>query len=706
MANKYWFGTGNWSSSTNWFLDDAHTTGTTQPSTSDDVYFTANSSTGTCTFTTGGVCNNLDMTGFKGYCAGSGSMTMYGDLIFSGNTTYSGTLTLGATTLFRNITSNGFILGALTVQPAVSAGYVLQDDLTTTGNITFTRGSFDTNDKNLQCNRFISTNTSNIRYLNLSSSSINLSQFNLTSPDNNLFFSGGTSTIHLNGGGSVQLNGGNRTFYNVWYDGSVNSASLNFNNTFYELRVIQQSTSQFNLTVSGDQTITNNLVLSGSTQQNRIYLSSNLDNIQRTITCNGTISISDVDFTNIKGTGTTTWTGTRLGDGFDNDGITFDSPRTLYWVGISGGSWSDMSNWSLTDDGMSGQEIPRPQDSVYFTGNSIKSSSRTITIDCMNLGSFYINELLFNPTIAYTFNMLVNIFGNFILCTGYTHNFSTSLHTFTGRNNHFIKMFDKIISVGCVLACYGGSYTQQDIFDNTGGFLQLRSGSWYTNDLDFKTGAVSLNINIINGTGLYLGSSTVSLTSQSGNLWDMNSSNVSLSAGTSLIKTTSNVGGNIGFLGGGKSYYNVWFSVFTKLSYFITMSQNNSFYGLNLTPTSGGTSQFKFTDGTTQTLTGFTATGASGNLIKMTGTATAGWTFTKTGTGKTCCDYLDISGSTVNPINTFYAGVNSIDRGANVGWIFTSCSQIKSVILVLYASAISKVSGQSTSVINKILGLS
>ena len=60
---------------------------------------------------------------------------------------------------------------------------------------------------------------------------------------------------------------------------------------------------------------------------------------------------------------------------------------------------------------------------------------------------------------------------------------------------------------------------------------------------------------------------------------------------------------------------------------------------------------------------------------------------------------------TVNPSNTFYAGNNSIDRGNNLRWLFTSCSQIKAVSQVIYSSAVSKVIDLKTH-IYKICGLS
>ena len=135
MANKYWNGTGTWSTAANWFLDDLHLSGTTVPSTggTDNVFFTANS-TGTCTVSTSAFCLNLDMTGFAGSFAGTSSLSIYGGMKFSGGTfTFSGNIDTLALTGLYEIWTNGKTLGTITFRgnnSSVGANYIFMDNCT------------------------------------------------------------------------------------------------------------------------------------------------------------------------------------------------------------------------------------------------------------------------------------------------------------------------------------------------------------------------------------------------------------------------------------------------------------------------------------------------------------------------------------------------------------------------------------------------
>jgi len=96
MANRYWVGgSGTWdaSSTANWSATSGGAAGASAPVAIDNVFFDANSGTGTCTTASGSVCNNITF--------GSANVT----LIFGANHTMTGAFvhTTGAIDLNNNV---------------------------------------------------------------------------------------------------------------------------------------------------------------------------------------------------------------------------------------------------------------------------------------------------------------------------------------------------------------------------------------------------------------------------------------------------------------------------------------------------------------------------------------------------------------------------------------------------------------------------
>jgi len=95
MANRYWVGgTATWdgTAGTKWALTSGGAGGQAVPTSSDTVFFDANSGANTVTIGSGtAVCSTLTMTGFTGTLAfGSNSITLAGiGVIYTGATTFS-----------------------------------------------------------------------------------------------------------------------------------------------------------------------------------------------------------------------------------------------------------------------------------------------------------------------------------------------------------------------------------------------------------------------------------------------------------------------------------------------------------------------------------------------------------------------------------------------------------------------------------------
>jgi len=170
MANRYWVGgTATWdgTAGSKWSLTSGGTGGQAVPTTSDTVFFNANSGANTVTIGTGAVCSTLTMTGFTGTLAfGTNTISAAGTgTVFTGATTYSvsgtplilvtnatstsRTITAGSVTEARSISFNINNGGStLTVTGAVRdlifsgsfAGSFPNNILTIYGNLTFKSG--------------------------------------------------------------------------------------------------------------------------------------------------------------------------------------------------------------------------------------------------------------------------------------------------------------------------------------------------------------------------------------------------------------------------------------------------------------------------------------------------------------------------------------------------------------------------------------
>ncbi len=191
--------------------------------------------------TSGATVRNLNFTGFTGTWAGAaGSLNITGNLTLgSGMTrTYTGPITFAATSSIKTITSNGKSLASAVAFDGVSGSWQLADAFATTGAITLTNGSFDTNSQNVSSTSFISTSGST-RALNLGSTiwtvtGASTSSWNISTPTG-MSLIPGVSTIKFTDTSSVarSFQGGSLTYNNVWFNGAFTGAlTITGSNTF------------------------------------------------------------------------------------------------------------------------------------------------------------------------------------------------------------------------------------------------------------------------------------------------------------------------------------------------------------------------------------------------------------------------------------------------------------------------------------------
>lgn len=292
MANRFWVGgSGTWdgTSTTHWAATSGGASGASAPTSSDDVFFDANSGTSTVTVSVSNACKNLDMSASSMLIVSGANLNVYGSATLKSGMTWNFSINFESTTTGNTFTSAGNSFGGADMNfEGIGGGWILQDSLTMTGtrNINIFAGTLDTNGKSVTTGSeatigFQGTQT---KTLTLGGSVITTGTFSLSSGSgtktanlnsatiNCVFFytggtfNAGTSTINLtDGNGSFNQSGDTGwTYYNVNFTGATNSGGTNFvdfhgANTFHSLSVSQDVTIEFD--INKTQTITT-LILS------------------------------------------------------------------------------------------------------------------------------------------------------------------------------------------------------------------------------------------------------------------------------------------------------------------------------------------------------------------------------------------------------------------------------------------------------------
>ena len=250
MANRYWVGgTASWNGTagTKWSTTSGGAGGQAEPTSSDDVFFDGNSGVVTVTRDSGiSNANNLNFTGFTGTFAGANDTQVFGNFTLGSGMTYSFTGNLNLVNLTTySITTNGVSIssGLLFGGGDESGGgtCTVQDDITCTGVIQITKGTFNANNKNITCQSMQSSGTAT-RTINMGSGTwtmtgaVNWSCTGATG----LTLNANTSTIKLTDAtSSTKTFGGNGyTYNNLWITGAGTGAYIIAgSNTFADFKI-------------------------------------------------------------------------------------------------------------------------------------------------------------------------------------------------------------------------------------------------------------------------------------------------------------------------------------------------------------------------------------------------------------------------------------------------------------------------------------
>jgi hypothetical protein len=390
---------GEWSTATTWVEGAV-------PTDADDVV--ANASSGPLAITVAGaVCRSMDLTGFTSTWSGSTTFTIGGatggpgDAILTipatgGNLTFGGFLHLktSASTpqilrMMRGAPSHTYISGTGTVK--------LGADFLSTSNrvLQVTSGTFDSNGYGVNVYSLMSLGTTPRTIILSATPTVSLG----TASGGGLSVGGSNYTVlaattnFVMASGSY-FTGGAATYGNVSW-AAMATGGIGIDSTIASLSVVGSGTmAAFNVAPNGVLTVAGNVTMTGLSATSRLNVGSSAfistefeSGKSATVNLGGTATLSNVNFMDVNFVGPNTpVSGTLLGDGLGNSGITFAAPRTLYWVG-NAGNWTAGSHWALSSGGTPGASYPLAQDSVVFDQNSFTLPTQSVTGDTPWLGT-------------------------------------------------------------------------------------------------------------------------------------------------------------------------------------------------------------------------------------------------------------------------------------------------------------------------------
>jgi hypothetical protein len=667
----YW----NLAGAQNWDANAWATTSTGTPSTDnfplpqDTATFT-NAGSVTGTISVGGTTGFLPTIDMSGRTASmifniGNNISIYGNWTSGSGLTNSGASTLtfsGGTT--QTITSAGKSFTCPITVDTYGGTVQLADALNIgSQTLTVTNGTFNTQGYAVTVNNLLSSN-SNVRTINLGASTVTLSSsaFTLTT-STNLTLNAGTSTI-LASSNAPSFSGGGQTFYNVSFISTLSTTvTITGANTFNNLTITPTTSAGIQtVTFSANQTINGTLTCAGASAIRRVFLASSTIGTQQTLTVNA-ISADDCDFRDIVIAGTASGSSpTRAGNCGNNSGITFPSPKTVYWNLAGSQNWS-ATGWATGSGGSPAvNNFPLAQDTAVFDNTG---SAGTVTIDAAwNIGTFDASARTSAMTLTTSTNAPV-VYGDWKFGTGITSSSTTGTVSFSKNGTQTIT--SNGITFGCPVT-----------INNSNGYVQLADAFSLasTRTLTLTAGtfdAVTYNVT----TGLFSNSATTNTLKMGSGTWTLSGTGTvwscstapTLIAGTSTIVLSDTSTTARTFAGGGLYYNKLTIGGTTGIST-LTITGANTFGELASTKTVAHT--ITFPSSTTTNIGKWSVTGTSGNVVTLSpSTAATTYTIFIAGPANTGIDYLSVSYCAVSTtsVGELYVGANSTNTAGNTGAI-------------------------------------
>jgi hypothetical protein len=338
-----------------------------------------------------------------------------------------------------------------------------------------------------------------------------------------------------------------------------------------------------------------------------------------------------------------------------------------YWNPSADANWADANVWATTFNGdPTGVATPTLNDDVYFSStNSHKCSIVLGAKNCNNIdftyGTGYIGEIAGDTAI--------NIYGSLSASPLMTYSCSGNINLVATSGTNTITGAGITFQGSIFINGVGGTFNLLSDL-KIGGTRSFGVNGGAFNANNFNIYAPNFNLGGSSVRSIIMGNGIWNVTGASSGAWLVSGSNLTVTPNSSIIKFTDTTNSAITFVGGSKTYNNVYFSRGASTGN-ITITGANTFNDFKDDGTAAHS--ILFTNGTTQTITTMEVSGTAGNLHTLSnssGTTVANLT---TASAQISNDYLNIAYLNVTPANVWYAGANSHNTGgADTNWIFTA----------------------------------
>lgn len=397
MSNRYWVGgTGTWNgtSTTNWAASSGGASGASVPTSADNVFFDANSNTGTSAFTVtmatvNGVCADFSAAAVDGVMtlAGTVGIDVYGSFLLPGTSLFTrawtGITTFRATSTGKTISLLGTNIASQIVFDGVGGGWTLGSALTTNSTLTLTNGALNLGGFTATAFQFSSSN-SNVRSVAFNGGSMS---FNGTSnTGNQTLWNVATATnLTITGTPTVNI--------------TANSTNSGFTRTFtHGATAGGTEPNSVNLTIqAGD--IGNLVTLSGTYKNvNFTGCSSTLGNSSRYIYGN---LIMGSGMTLTAGTSVTNFAGTSATQQITSAALNFDFPVNFGYSLTTSAASGDGTTATLTFSAST--NCPAVGSTIIVAGVTPAGYNGTYTVTAStNTSVSYLNATTAAQTVAGT----------------------------------------------------------------------------------------------------------------------------------------------------------------------------------------------------------------------------------------------------------------------------------------------------------------
>lgn len=331
-----------------------------------------------------------------------------------------------------------------------------------------------------------------------------------------------------------------------------------------------------------------------------------------------------------------------------------------YWVG-GAGSWttSDTTHWSTSSGSGGGASVPSASDSVFFDQAGTYTVTCTGALTCLDF-TVSLGVVAFTGA-----SQSITISGSMSLASGTVSSWHADLAVY------FIATTSKTITTNNVAIGattfngVGGTWTLGSAFSINAGAIDLDNGTFSTSASNYPVTAAIFRSSGTTARTLNLNASTFTLTSST---WTCTTStNLTVSGSGATVTTTSASAKT--FAGGGANWGAITLNQGGAGQ--LTISGSNTFANISNSYNATGATSIRFTSGTTQTVTSFTAAGTSGKVLTIDSTTPGTAATLSKASGTVSVSFLSIQDSTATGGATWNA-LDSTNVSGNTGWVITA----------------------------------